>query len=382
MIEIGERDDVVDDTMSNEEDNIDRFEGDRDTEIEFPATAAVTEEPNDHSQHRHLNFDIPVATHVDGKRSDFLQYTEWSPLTESHSESNSSLAFDNNNNRHHHRKSKISLANDANITLNFDDEKALERNDGNAAGSGSDRKHRLHSLQRGNVHFDIDGNGDGDMDHAIKPHFTKNDANIIINSDTPFHGHSSYDDGLAAAVAVAADPLSENPNSSPNDKLPVSDRIPTTKHDSHGHAHTATNHSKHHSNRLESTKCIKCMQYSENDRMIVLDDVLGESLVLPTPPISIQSNGIHNTKHNEALAVTKSTPIIHSTKASFSQSDNLTNSINDSNHNQTTSDVTNATNTKLTKGEIIYACKLIFCLLFVPDHEVYILVHREFYVAI
>lgn len=121
------------------------------------------------------------------------------------------------------------------------------------------------------------------------------------------------------------------------------------------------------------TKCIKCLKYTNSDsKIVMLEDVMGQSLVLPTPPISIQPNSApanSNTQNvngittaTNSLQITKSPSAIHSaTTASPIYSNNIhshnVNNINKAsytnnfNRNETNSNVANTPNTKIQKGE-------------------------------
>lgn len=300
--------------------------------------------------------------------------TEWAPSIHHHQHNNHQQQqppphHNTNNNQHLHKNTAKRI----DINNGDDDNDNEARNNANKYNGAVDN----HDDDSDDKIVD-----DNNNENNINNHYGKDDEDIsVIKLNGQLFNRGLYDDNIIRNTQLAItdeNPTTDNDNKNINLNTFVENKSSfVVDHIDMVPIATSIEHNNHTTDLTFTkefiTKCIKCLKYTNNDnKIVVLEDVMGQSLVLPTPPISIQPTlaqaNLNVQKNSDITTAPNSLQLtnIHSaTTASPFNSNNIHNHIinnnnnknnkasytNNINRNDTINNVTNTTNTKIQKGE-------------------------------
>lgn len=326
------------------------------TEVTYYTTVMVTDIPVEHHQHHHHNghhMKNGMITHLTDNQSDILR-------------NNGQVSSDNNHIKKHDNSledipfgqtsDEIHLSNNTN-TISSDTDISLPSN---TMGNINDRIEKEYSSIAEHDTAPTDTQPNIDLDNVNAEKIDRisqankangNDNIAIIRMDGNLHKNADENAKNTRLLVTNESNLNDNRKTFNADKS--LDHFEFIKH-------LAKNGNEpNHTTNIELTKkflnkCIKCLKF-ENGQLVVLEDVLGQSLVLPTPPISQFHNANGHDMDNNTLHMVKSTsinisPPIHPNTVNSIVSNNQTSFTNIINRNEST-DILNTSNTIIETGE-------------------------------
>lgn len=376
IIDIGNRDDRndVDDVV--ETDVVEMVINGKETEVPHltyrltpeSETVPVTDVPVEHHQHHHNHNhnghrSKPSVSHngQQSNQSDNRRHGWDAPADYDRKLDN--LFDEDGNGRPHER---VHTSNEA--TSNVSDvalEPVINYEDSYERPAHNEEKRRPHSHEKTHLNK-VDKALAYDTNEGATNHFANDDVGVLLMNSNGLLSRGANDENGKNTRLLINDKkqlTDHNLKASRDDKLLVANGNSDVER---------VNSEPIHSNQTERPsiaknvirKCTKCLEYSdENGKIVVLEDVIGETMVLPTPPLTLQANDIRprNQTASQTAAATNTintaaaVPAAGSAKSTNTNDSEIPSNLTNLGGSEHLAHTTNTTNAKLRKGEPI-AC--------------------------